>query len=208
MKNEVVEAYFDPVACVTQEERRERIVALVKAVDRLLTQLDIDYWLDSGTLLGQFREQNVMLWDNDADIGITSAGYEKLRGLKVPVDVPDGYKLQVYDSELYDTDDRDANIPVRLVDTRFGFYVDGFVFHEAVVNDVEVLSTAASVSWHTCAKCLRVGTYEALLVITKAYVFPLIACDFADFRVVCPAQRTLYLDHLYGSDFRIPKPRH
>ncbi|GLE09939.1 hypothetical protein PINS_up021884 [Pythium insidiosum] len=179
----------------------------------LLERQQLDYWLDSGTLLGQFRDRTVIAWDTDVDFGITSVGYVALRDAVDPLPVPDGYELQVYESLRYGGYDegdamsngqRDPHIPIRLVDTAFGFYVDVFVFEESVVSGVAVLSVEPSTSWNACAYCLRVDTYRAWLVIPKSYVFPLLACDFADFRVLCPAQRTKYLEHLYGRDFRVP----
>ncbi|KAJ0397900.1 hypothetical protein P43SY_002408 [Pythium insidiosum] len=210
-EDHVDERFFDASRCVTQAQRHARLVELVRAMSVLLESAQIDYWLDSGTLLGQFRDRTVIAWDTDADFGITSAGYATLRDTIEPLPVPAGYELQILESLRYggggddDTYARDLHIPVRLVDTTFGFYVDVFVFEESVVGGVAVLSVEPSSSWNACAHCLRVDTHRAWLVIPKSYVFPLLACDFADFRVLCPAQRTRYLEHLYGRDFRVPQ---
>ncbi|KAE9035400.1 hypothetical protein PR003_g9805 [Phytophthora rubi] len=194
--------YYRPEACVTARKRTESITELVRIFSAMLDKRDVDYWVDSGTLLGQFRTQSVIPWDDDADFGMTMEGYEKLRDNHWTV--PDGYELQVYDSKIHRARDRDWNIPARLVDKTYGFYVDVFVFVESEANGAEMLGTHPSSCWHACSKCLQIDRYAKLLLIPRYYVFPLLSCPFAGFRVLCPARRTLYLEHLYGPDFRIP----
>ncbi|EGZ13227.1 hypothetical protein PHYSODRAFT_302931 [Phytophthora sojae] len=195
--------YYRPEACVTARKRTETITELVRIFSAMLDKRDVDYWVDSGTLLGQFRTQSVIPWDDDADFGMTMEGYEQLRDKHWAV--PDGYELQVYDSKIHRARNRDWNIPARLVDKTYGFYVDVFVFVESEANGVEMLGTHPSSCWHACSKCLQIDRYAKLLLIPRYYVFPLLSCPFADFRVLCPARRTLYLEHLYGPDFRIPR---
>ncbi|KAE9342412.1 hypothetical protein PF008_g10166 [Phytophthora fragariae] len=195
--------YHRPEACVTARKRTESITELVRIFGAMLDKRDVDYWVDSGTLLGQFRKQSVIPWDDDTDFGMTMEGYEKLRDNHWTV--PDGYELQVYDSKIHRARDRDWNIPARLVDKTYGFYVDVFVFVESEANGVEMLGTHPSSCWHACSKCLQIDRYAKLLLISRYYVFPLLSCPFAGFRVLCPARRTLYLEHLYGPNFRIPR---
>lgn len=211
--------FFDPSACISTRERAQKLEALVRALATLLTRHDVDFWLDSGTLLGQFRSQRVIRWDTDADVGITESGYRFLRDNVValePVEEegeetataerPKLYELQVYESQVNVGPDRDWNVPIRLVETSRGFYVDVFVFAESSANGVEMLGTAPSASWAKCAKCVQVGAHAKLFLIPKSYVFPLLPCAFGGSEALCPAKRTLYLEHLYGADFREENP--
>ena len=42
---------------------------LFKAID-ILEALKIDYWVTDGTLLGIVRENRILPWDSDVDLGV------------------------------------------------------------------------------------------------------------------------------------------
>lgn len=197
--------YFRKDVCISPRQRSRAIARLVREMVELLESRDLDYWLDSGTLLGQFRRQAVIPWDNDADIGVTAEAFETLRSRRWTV--PQGYKLQIQDSEFHDDGRRDVSIPARLVDRTFGFYVDVFVFSESrTAGGIEMIGPPISQAWKGCHKCPSVGLGPAkLFLIPKSYVFPLLPCEFEGFTALCPARRSLYLDHIYGPDFRVER---
>ena len=56
------------------------ILDLLKLFDAFCTANDIRYTLDAGTLLGAVREHGFIPWDDDADVAMTRAEYEKFRG--------------------------------------------------------------------------------------------------------------------------------
>jgi len=60
-------------------------------ITNILEQHQIRYWLDFGTLLGIYRDQALIPWDNDADISIHSEDVKKL--LKIQRQLPFKYRL-------------------------------------------------------------------------------------------------------------------
>jgi len=59
----------------------------------LLRKSKISFWLDSGTLLGIYREKAIIKWDSDIDIGIWDSDIEKLLSLSKSIKQL-GYKFR------------------------------------------------------------------------------------------------------------------
>lgn len=55
---------------------------MLKDVDRLFNDSGIVYWMDGGTLLGAVRHQDIIPWDDDADLALLAQDEQKLLGLK------------------------------------------------------------------------------------------------------------------------------
>jgi lipopolysaccharide cholinephosphotransferase len=60
------------------------MLRMLKIMDYLCTRHGIEYFLTGGTLLGAIRHQGFIPWDDDVDIGMTRANYEKFEKLAVP----------------------------------------------------------------------------------------------------------------------------
>jgi hypothetical protein len=61
-----------------QSDRIETLLRLLVILDTFMRGAGVQYWLDSGTLLGARRSKNIMAWDEDADIGILDESLPKL----------------------------------------------------------------------------------------------------------------------------------
>lgn len=60
------------------KEIHDELLLLLKLFDSFCTQHGVHYSLHGGTLLGAIREHGFIPWDDDADLTLTRAEYEKL----------------------------------------------------------------------------------------------------------------------------------
>ncbi|OQR96542.1 hypothetical protein ACHHYP_15407 [Achlya hypogyna] len=121
--------------CYDLAEQQTYIREMVYTFADLMDAHGIEYWVDSGTLLGVFRNKSLISFDTDADVGLTQASLDKLRHTNVSV--PAHYELFVNDSPFY-RDGPYSYLPARFVHTLTGIYIDMFEF--LPTTKVEVVS--------------------------------------------------------------------
>lgn len=208
-------------ACVTPTQRMAAIEDLLFELKRVFETIGVDYWLDSGSLLGQHRTGGVIPWDVNGNVGVLQSGLQQLRDTNV--ELPEGYELNIMHSAFYQQADRFPEIPARWVERTHGFYVDIFEFqtfeswNEYGNATIQLLSPLPDPVWNTCWHCEPIeitrtnkNGHETSVVqakrfrILRDWVFPLRTCQLESFQVKCPAQPVVYLTHLYGEDFLEP----
>lgn len=74
----------------------EELLILLKRFDDLCTEHGIAYSLHGGSLLGAIREKGFIAWDDDADLTLTRADYEKLRDVLHTVDLGPEFKFREF----------------------------------------------------------------------------------------------------------------
>lgn len=195
-------AYFHPERCHTRADIQKILLELVWTLADVFERNDIPYWLDSGTLLGAYRDKTVIPYDNDADFGITKAAYLTLRDREL-AGIPDAYELQVFRGKFHHQGSRDAAIPSRFIHRDSGFYVDIFVFLQSQKRETH-FGPLPSVCFMGCFRCRVLSGGRTVFKIPKAWVFPLQTCAFGGRNVSCPSQPEKYLDYLYGPEFMTP----
>ena len=47
-------------------------------VTKILTDCNISYWIDGGTMLGAVRHQSLIPWDDDIDLGMLPHSFNKM----------------------------------------------------------------------------------------------------------------------------------
>ena len=58
-----------------------RMVEMLKFLDQFCKENNINYWIDSGTLLGAVRHQGFIPWDDDTDVCMTRKDYVRFTKL-------------------------------------------------------------------------------------------------------------------------------
>jgi len=74
------------------------MLRMLKILDYICTKHKIECFLSGGTLLGAIRHKGFIPWDDDLDIGMTRANYEKFIQLGVP-DLPNDIFFQNTDTD-------------------------------------------------------------------------------------------------------------
>lgn len=74
------------------------LLGMLKDIDAICKKHGINYWLDSGSLLGAVRHQGFIPWDDDLDIGMLRKDYEKFLSV-APREIGDNYLLQNWHSD-------------------------------------------------------------------------------------------------------------
>lgn len=65
------------------------ILEIMKVIDNICRENNIEYWIDSGTLLGSVRHGGFIPWDDDCDICMPREDYERFEKI-VENNLPDG----------------------------------------------------------------------------------------------------------------------
>ena len=74
------------------------ILHVLREVTRVLEELKIPYFMQGGTMLGAIRHGGFIPWDDDVDLGILRADYDRLLR-EVSARLPENLELRTYDDE-------------------------------------------------------------------------------------------------------------
>ena len=80
-------------------ELQRKVLDLLLEIDKLCRENDIEYYLAAGSSIGAVRHHGFLPWDDDADIYMTYANWEKFR--KLTDQLPDDRELITVDNGDY-----------------------------------------------------------------------------------------------------------
>ncbi|MGL5150731.1 MAG: LicD family protein [Clostridium sp.] len=126
---------------VSLKEAQNCMLNILIEVDRICKKHDIEYFLDSGTVLGAIRHKGFIPWDDDLDIGMLREDYNKFIKI-VNSELNEGYVLQTPENdnkyELGYVKIRDVNskIDSSIEKSSYnGFFIDIFPYDEATFKN-------------------------------------------------------------------------
>jgi hypothetical protein len=71
-----------------REDRIDRIFESLETTATFLDSIGVDYWVSEGTLLGAYRDNQIIAWDEDSDVAINSEDRDKVWGNRDKVPKP------------------------------------------------------------------------------------------------------------------------
>ncbi len=179
------------------DEVKQTLLRLLLELDRIFQAHSIPYWLDWGTLLGAYRHQGFIPWDDDLDIAVRHADHERIYQLRHEFPAP---LRVVLVSQIWSID---KLIPclerlwpcqtfLRLLDPATNLYVDIFEVGHIAPGKLQMLPLSRM---HVPKDYQRKP-----LVIDEAQIFPLRQLSFEGRPFPAPNQSEAYLRRLYGDD--------
>lgn len=179
------------------DEVKCHLFRLLEEADRVFNAHGVPYWLDWGTLLGAYRHQGFIPWDDDLDITIRHADHRRVYALRGQFSYP--YKL-VLISDFWSFDKvlpclekiRPCKTFLRLLDVSTEIYLD--IFEVGDVGQDQLLMLP--LSWMHVPKDAR----GQRLRIDQAEIFPLAKLPFEGQGFPVPRETEAYLHRLFGPD--------
>lgn len=197
--------------CFSRKRVQEIIIDLVGNTTEIFKAHGIESFLESGTLLGSYRHKSIIPYDQDADIGITQASFEKLQA--APLKFPPEYFFEVYDSKWHPQGSRFIQLPTRVIHRESALYVDIFVYKEwpeegsnstGSASGAPMIGPMPSGCFIYCKNCPKVGGDLWEFKVPNDWIYPLQDCPFAHLNVKCPNKPEKYLAKMFGEDFMVP----
>lgn len=151
--------------------------SIMKRLDKLMKENEVEYFVIAGSLMGAFRYNNRMPWDDDIDIGMMSEQRKRFEsinfhsyGLAIRK-VDFGYK--VYDSKQNRRIFTESTFP----------FIDVFRF----------INTGDSISYES-SSARKMWPRE---YIKHEYLYPLGTCNYDGMSLPCPGKSKEFLDQAY-----------
>ncbi len=160
---------------------------ILKTVDKICRENDIQYFLAGGSLLGAIRHHDFIPWDDDLDIGMLREDYEKFKKV-CPEFLGEEY---VYASPHNDSGSHYHFDKIRLKNTYFStnysnnFLIDDGVFFDIIIYD----QTSNKKFWQKLQ--IKIITMWARAINVKWYNVPRKKVHYKLTKICLPVMRRL-----------------
>lgn len=78
-KNELLFDFYRDYGIDFNSNEEKKVVQFLFDVEKNLKELSIDYWIEGGTLLGAVRDQKLIPWDHDIDMGMINKSDDTIK---------------------------------------------------------------------------------------------------------------------------------
>jgi len=176
------------------EEIRERLIALLLALDEMCKGAGAEFWLECGTLLGAFRNQDFIPHDPDADVGMLYTDLVKLQNQKPR---NKDYIFEFDPNWTRREPDKKSQVDARIIDTLSGIFVDIFGFSKQNKGGY----SSKWVGFN--GPDIRNGAYPGIFY-DHDELFPLSDCSLHGCKFKCPKKTIEHLQKMYGKNLNPP----
>lgn len=176
------------------QEIREKLINLLVALEEMCQGVGAEFWLECGTLLGAYRNQDFIPHDPDADVGMLYNNLVKLQNQKSR---NKDFLFEFEPKCSQREPDIKAQVDARIIDTLSGIYVDIFAFSE-------IKKGRYSSKWVGFNGLdIRIGAYPGIFH-DYDELLPLSDCTLHGCKFKCPNKTKEHLQKMYGKNLAPP----
>lgn len=150
-------------ACFSRQQVQQIVTDLVLDSSAAFDAHNLTFFLDSGTMLGSYRNGALILHDQDADIGMDVRSLEYIQ--TYPIALPDKYELHVLNSKFHPHGTRFKELPARVVHKDSALYLDFFICIDSIDSATGVKLTgplSSAIASRAPKSCLENGFSKCL----------------------------------------------
>jgi phosphorylcholine metabolism protein LicD len=160
---------------------KEMSLKVLHELTQILIKYNIKYWLQDGTLLGYYREKDLISHDNDTDIGLF---WSDIISKDVFLEIlNNGFNLFKIKGHIKNS--------LMLTFLKEGQKVDLFFYYKE--NEKKIFHTALGKHWQ--------------IVKYKYDAFDVKEVNFLGYQFLVPEDELKFITTKYGQDWNIPKPK-
>lgn len=164
----------------------------LKAIANILYDKKIPFWADFGTLLGTYRYEGIIPWDNDLDIAVLADDFQNVIQALNDLD-PKKYSIQDWSSRVR------PNTYIRVYIKESHNHID--IYHMKIDEKNQMLTTIVShEDSHFMAKEWIIREKMQISNCPYETVFPLKKALFDGFEVPVPNDTASFLKQKYGDN--------